>query len=43
MLADTEGSPGCRWAPAELGRYTEGFGCIYAEKLEDIDVDVLAG
>jgi hypothetical protein len=25
----------------KLGRYTEGVGCIYAEKLEDIDLDVL--
>jgi hypothetical protein len=25
----------------ELGRYTEGVGCIYARKLEDLDLDVL--
>jgi hypothetical protein len=25
----------------KLGRYTEGVGCIYAKKLEDIDLDVL--
>lgn len=24
-----------------LGRYTEGAGCVYVKKLEDIDIDVL--
>ena len=26
---------------SDLGRYTEGAGCIYVKKLEDIDLDVL--
>lgn len=25
----------------ELGKYTEGAGCVYVRKLEDIDLDVL--
>ncbi|MFF2390217.1 DUF1801 domain-containing protein [Agromyces sp. NPDC058104] len=25
----------------ELGRFTEGAGCIYAKKLDDLDLDVL--
>lgn len=25
----------------ELGRYTEGAGCVYVKKLDDIDLDVL--
>lgn len=24
-----------------LGKYTEGAGCVYVRKLEDIDLDVL--
>lgn len=26
---------------SDLGKYTEGAGCIYVKKLEDIDLDVL--
>ncbi|MGO7984018.1 hypothetical protein ACC691_39955, partial [Rhizobium johnstonii] len=26
---------------AKLGTYTEGAGCIYAKKLDDLDLDVL--
>lgn len=25
----------------ELGAYTEGAGCVYVKKLDDVDVDVL--
>jgi hypothetical protein len=25
----------------ELGKYTEGAGCVYVKKLDDIDLDVL--
>lgn len=37
-LKDSE--PGAELLP-ELGRYAEGAGCVYVNKLDDVDLDVL--
>ena len=33
--------PGAAALLPQLGKYTEGAGCLYVKKLEDIDLDVL--
>ena len=35
--------PGSAELLPKLGTYTEGVSCVYAKKLEDIDLDVLRG